>query len=193
MYAVLFITAYTHVTSIISGRSGQSEGAIRTRCQPQHKGQCWMDSTGIVFLFKHWIAFCGCSRTIWIALERKANWMHRLGSAWKFAFLSDAIHMARENPQNAIQYLYLHLFTTKFVAVLLTLTQNCHISQVSNVQKVRHLEQPAGTDDELNKAVVWSSVNNTNKRLIFLKFDYCKYSNILLLYKSRCHLLLKCT
>ena len=62
-----------------------------------------------------------------------------------FAFLSDAIHMAREHRQNAIQYLYmyLHLFTTKFVAVLLTLTQKCHISQISNVQKVRHLEQPA--------------------------------------------------
>ena len=38
------------------------------------------------------------------------------------------------------------------------------------------------TDDELNKAAVWSSANNTNKRLIFLKFDYRKYSNILLLY-----------
>ena len=44
---------------------------------------------------------------------------------------------------SAIQYLYLHLFTTKFVAVLLTLTQKCHISQISNEQKVRHLEQPA--------------------------------------------------
>ena len=36
------------------------------------------------------------------------------------------------------------------------------------------------TDDELNKAAMWSSANNTNKRLIFLKFDYRKYSNILL-------------
>ena len=61
----------------------------------------------------------------------------------KFALLSDAIHIAREHRQNAIQYLYLHLFTTKFVAILLTLTQKCHISQISNVQKVRHLEQPA--------------------------------------------------
>ena len=55
----------------------------------------------------------------------------------------DAIHIAREHRQNAIQYLYLHLFTTKFVAILLTLTQKCHISQISNVQKVRHVEQPA--------------------------------------------------
>ena len=51
--------------------------------------------------------------------------------------------MAREHWQNAIQYLYLHLLTTKFVAILLTLTQKCHISQISNVQKVRHLEQPS--------------------------------------------------
>ena len=69
--------------------------------------------------------------------------MHRVSGAWKFAILSDAIHMAREQRQNAIQYLYLHLFKTKFVAVLLTLTQKCHISQISNVQKLRHLEHPA--------------------------------------------------
>ena len=56
--------------------------------------------------------------------------------------------------KSVIQYLYLHLFTTKFVAVLLTLTQKCHISQVSNVQKLRHLEQPARTEDELNKAAM---------------------------------------
>ena len=49
------------------------------------------------------------------------------------------LYMTCEHRQNAIQYLYLHLFTTKFVAVLLTLTQKCHISQISNVQKVRHL------------------------------------------------------
>ena len=44
-----------------------------------------------------------------------------------------------------ITYIYLHLFTTKFVAILLTLTQKWHtcISYISNVQKVRHLEQPA--------------------------------------------------
>ena len=51
--------------------------------------------------------------------------------------------MAREHRQNKIQYLYLHLFTTKFVAVLLSLTEKCHISQISSIQKVRHLEQPA--------------------------------------------------
>ena len=64
--------------------------------------------------------------------------------------------MAREHRQNAIQYLYLHLFTTKFVAVLLTLTQKCHISQISNVQKVRHLEQPApdGLRTEKSRQVI---------------------------------------
>ena len=51
--------------------------------------------------------------------------------------------MANENQQNVIQYLYLHFFTTKFVAILLTVRQKCHISQISNVQKVKHLEQPA--------------------------------------------------
>ena len=86
-------------------------------------------------LFKHWIAFCRCSRAIWIASERKANWMHCVSGAWKFAFLSDAIHMAREHRQNAIQYWYLYLFTTKFVAVLLTLTQKCHISQIRTKSK----------------------------------------------------------
>ena len=43
------------------------------------------------------------------------------------------------------------------------------------------------------KTAVRTSANNTNKRLIFLKFDYRKYSQILLLYKSTCHLLLKWT
>ena len=48
--------------------------------------------------------------------------------------------LQREHRQNAIQYLYLHLLTTKFVAILLSLTQKCHISQISNEQKVRHIE-----------------------------------------------------
>ena len=32
----------------------------------------------------------------------------------KFSILSDAVHMVREHRQNAIQYLYLHLFYNKF-------------------------------------------------------------------------------
>ena len=63
--------------------------------------------------------------------------------------------MAREHRQNAIQYLYLHLLTTKLVAILLTLTQKCHISQISNEQKVRHLEQPSRrkTNEEIRRVI----------------------------------------
>ena len=50
--------------------------------------------------------------------------MHRV----RFAILSDAFHMAREHRQNASQYLYLDLFTTKFVAIFLTLTQKSYLS-----------------------------------------------------------------
>ena len=59
--------------------------------------------------------------------------------------------------------------------------------------KSKTLRTAKQTEDELNKAAVWSSANNTNKRLTFLKFDYRKYSNFLLLYKSTCHLRLKWT
>ena len=45
--------------------------------------------------YKYWIAIFRCSSAIWIASERSI----------KFAFLSDAIHMAREHRQNAIQCL----------------------------------------------------------------------------------------
>ena len=68
--------------------------------------------------------------------------MHRISGAWKFALLSDAIHMAREHRQNAIQYLYLHLYN-KVCRDIAYFNTKCHISQISNVQKVRHLEQPA--------------------------------------------------
>ena len=60
---------------------------------------------------------------------------HMLKRRIQYAILSEASHMTREHRQNAIQYLYLHLFTTKFVAILLTLTQKWHSSQISNVQK----------------------------------------------------------
>ena len=55
--------------------------------------------------YKYWIAFCRCSRAIWIASERKANFHAPLTRCIWFAFLSDAIHMAREHRQNAIQCL----------------------------------------------------------------------------------------
>ena len=65
----------------------------------------------------------------YLSIESHFVGVHRpyeLHRCIQFAFLSDAIHMACEHQKNAIQYLYLHLFTTKFVVVLLTLTQKCH-------------------------------------------------------------------
>ena len=100
----------------------------------------------------------------------KNNKLNALRKRCMFAILFDAIHMAREHRQNVIQYLYLHLFTTNFVALLLTLAQKCHISQISNVQKSTNTWNSQQTDDD------WT---NTNKWLIFLKFDYRKCSNIL--------------
>ena len=56
--------------------------------------------------YKYWIAFCRCSRAIWIASDRKANFhAPLLTRCIQFAFLSDAFHMAREHRQNAIQCL----------------------------------------------------------------------------------------
>ena len=68
-------------------------------------------------LFKHWIAFCRCSRAIWIASEKIAK--------TKIDFLSEAIHIAREQRKNTIQYSYLHhLFTSKVVAFCLLKHKN---------------------------------------------------------------------
>ena len=65
---------------------------------------------------------------------------------------------------------------------------NTKMSYLSDFKRTKSktLRTAKQTDDELNKAFVWSSANNTNIRLTFLKFDYRKYSNILLLYKSTC-------
>ena len=101
--------------------------------------------------------------------------MHRVSGAWKFAFLSDAIHMAREHRQNAIQYLYFTSFNNKVFCDIAYFNTKCHISQISNEQKVRHLEQPSRRVTKWTKHV-WSSANNTNERLTFLKFDYRKTS-----------------
>ena len=49
--------------------------------------------------------FCLCSRAIWIASERKANFHAQLTRCIQFVCLSDAIHMACEHRQNAIQCL----------------------------------------------------------------------------------------
>ena len=56
-----------------------------------------------------------------------------LSGAWKFAILSDAIHMAREHRQNAIQYIY--IFYNKFVAIFLTLTQR--MLYLSNLNRTK--------------------------------------------------------
>ena len=74
--------------------------------------------------------------------------------------------------------------TTKFVAILLTLTTKMSYLSDFKRTKSKTLRTAKQTEDELNKAAVWSSANITNKRLAFLKFDYRKYSNFLLLYKS---------
>ena len=62
--------------------------------------------------------------------------------------------MAREHRQNAIQYLYLHLLTTKFVAILLTLTQK--MSNLSDFKRTKSktLRTAKQTEDELNKSAV---------------------------------------
>ena len=72
---------------------------------------------------------------------------------------------------------------------------NTKMSYLSDFKRTKSktLRTAKQTEDELNKSAVWSSANNTNKRLTFLKFDYRKYSNFLLLYKSTCHLHLKWT
>ena len=72
---------------------------------------------------------------------------------------------------------------------------NAKMSYLSDFKgtKSKTLRTAKQTEDKLNKSAVLSSANNTNKRLTFLKFDYRKYSNFLLLYKSTCHLRLKWT
>ena len=59
--------------------------------------------------------------------------------------------------------------------------------------KSKTLRTAKQTEDELRKSAVWSSANNTNTRLTLLNFEYRKYSNFLLLYKSTWHLRLKWT
>ena len=71
-------------------------------------------------------------------------------------------------------------------------TKMSHLSDFKRT-KSKTLRTAKQMEDGLNKSAVWSSANNTNKRLTFLKFDYRKYSNFLLLYKSTCHLRLKWT
>ena len=72
---------------------------------------------------------------------------------------------------------------------------NTKMSYLSDFKRTKSktLRTAKQTEDELNKSAVWSSANNTNKRLTFLKFDYHEYSNFLLLFKSTCNSRLKWT
>ena len=158
------------------------------------KEHCFSNVCYILPLFKHWIAFCLFSRAIWIASEWRVKWISTVIALHEwFALLSDVVHhgLWTQTKSDSMTYIYI-LLTTKFAAVLFTLTQKCHISQISNEQKVRHLEQPSW------RKMNWRSppcdpvqIIRTKDRL--LKFDYRKYSNFLLLYKSTCHLRLKWT
>ena len=56
------------------------------------------------YKYMYWIAFCRCSRAIWIASERTAN-SHAQLTRCIIAILSDAGHMVRKHRQNAIQCL----------------------------------------------------------------------------------------
>ena len=65
--------------------------------------------------------------------------------------------MARDHRRNAIQYIFVLIFTSFYNKVcrdIAYFNKKCHISKISNVQKVRHLEQPVETDYELNKAAM---------------------------------------
>ena len=69
--------------------------------------------------------------------------MHRVSGAWKFAFLSDAIHMASEHRQNAIQYIIFTSFYNKVCRGIANF--NTKMSYLSDIKrtKSKHLEQPA--------------------------------------------------
>ena len=108
----------------------------------------------ILELLKHWIAFFRCSRAIWIASERKANWMHRVSGAWNIKkrlllrcvnllfFPMQCIWPVNTDKMRCNTYIYIALQQSLSRYCLITVTQTCHISQISNEQKVRHLEQP---------------------------------------------------
>ena len=93
MKVLIFLEAYSHSKTLC----GKVLKLVSVLCN-------WIvNSSFQEYIFKHWIGKKSISGRI------------------QFAFLYVAIHMAREHHQNAIQYLYLHLFTTKFGAILLTL------------------------------------------------------------------------
>ena len=96
-----------------------------------------------------------------------------------------AIHMAREHRQNADSILIFTSFWNKVSCDIAYF--NTKMSYLSNFKrtKVRHLEQPEdGRRIEQSRRMIQCKWYEQ-------KFDYRKYSNILLLYKYTCHLLLK--
>ena len=116
--------------------------------------------------------------------------MHHVSGAWKVAILSDAIHMAVNTDKMRFNT-YIYIFYNKVCRDIAYF--NIKMSYRSDFKRTKSKTLGTAnkqTDYELNKAAVWSSANNTNKRLIFLKFDYRKYSNILLQsLQSTCHFL----
>ena len=103
--------------------------------------------------------------------------------AWKIAIISNSIHIAREHRQIAIQYLYSSSFYNKVCCDIAYFNKKMsYLSDFKRTKSKTLRTASKQTNEELHKAAVWSSANNTNKRFIFLKFDYLKYSNILLLY-----------
>ena len=94
--------------------------------------------------------FCRCSRAIWTASERKANWMHRVSDS-------------------------LHLFTKKFVAVLLTLTQKCNLSNFKRTKSKTLGTASTGRMTNWTKPPCDPVQIIRTKDWYFFKFDYRKY------------------
>ena len=118
------------------------------------------DIRGKYSLFKYWIAFW---RQLWSynCLEKNVKLneprqlfmkiCHYFRGNYKTMTLAVHYiwHSFRGNNkiiincrQYAIQYLYLHLFTTNFAATLPSMIGKCPITQISNVKKARNREQP---------------------------------------------------
>ena len=123
-------------------------------------------------LFRHWIAFCWCMKIYFsFRCNSYGPWtLTKCDSILIFTFFNNKVccHIAYSNTK---------------------------ISYLSDFKRTKSktLRTAKQTEDKLNKSAMWSSANNKNKRLTFLKFDNRKYSNFLLLYKSTCHFRLKST
>ena len=110
--------------------------------------------------FRHWIAFCRCSRAIWIASERKANYM-------KICFSFRCNSYGPWTPTKCDSILIFTSFNNKVCCDIAYF--NTKMSHLSNFKRTKSktLRTAKKTEDELKKSAVWSSANNTNKRLTF--------------------------